>query len=70
VECKNTRESSNKGATGTISESLRKYMGNLPEKHKIKALQKTAILGTAHISWKVLIKRRKHSPREIAVRVL
>ena len=37
------------GATGTISKSLGKYVSNIPGKHDIKELQKTAILGTAHI---------------------
>ena len=37
------------GATGTISESFRKYVSNIPGKHEVKELQKTAILGTAHI---------------------
>jgi len=44
-----------KGATGTISKSFRKYMSNIPGKHEVKELQKTAILGTAHIHWKVLM---------------
>jgi hypothetical protein len=43
------------GATGTISKSFRKYLSSIPGKHDIKELQKTAILGTAHILWKVLI---------------
>jgi hypothetical protein len=42
------------GATGTISKSLRQYLSNIPGKHEIEALQKTAILGTAHILRKVL----------------
>jgi hypothetical protein len=42
------------GATGTISKLFRKYLGNVPGKHEIKELQKTAILGTAHILRKVL----------------
>jgi hypothetical protein len=42
-------------ATGTISKSLRKYLSSIPGKHKIKELQKTAILGTAHILQKVLM---------------
>jgi hypothetical protein len=42
-------------ATGTISESLRQYLNNIPGKHEIKELQKTAILSTAHILWKVLV---------------
>jgi len=43
------------GATGTISKSFRKYMSNIPGKHEVKELQKTAILGTAHILRKVLM---------------
>ena len=35
------------GATGTISKSFRKYVSNVPGKHEVKELQKTAILGTA-----------------------
>jgi len=42
------------GATGTVSESFRKYVSNIPGKHEVKELQKTAILGTAHILRKVL----------------
>ena len=37
------------GATGTISKSFRKQVSNIPGKHEVKELQKTAILGTAHI---------------------
>jgi hypothetical protein len=42
------------GATGTISKSFRKYVSDIPGKHNVKELQKTAILGTAHILLKVL----------------
>ena len=42
------------GATGTISESFRKYVRNKPGKHEVKELHKTAILDTAHILRKVL----------------
>jgi len=42
------------GATGTISKSFRKYVNNIPGNHEVKRLQKTAILGTAHILGKVL----------------
>lgn len=34
---------------GTISESFIKYLSNILGKHKMKELQKTAILGTEHI---------------------
>jgi len=42
------------GANGTISKSFRKYVSDIPRNHDIKELQKTAILGTAHILQKVL----------------
>ena len=43
------------GATGTVSESFRKYVSNIPGKHEVKELHKTATLGTAHILRKVLM---------------
>ena len=42
------------GATGTISKAFRKYVSNITANHEVKELQKTAILGTAHILRKVL----------------
>jgi len=42
-------------ATGTISKSFRKYVSNIPGKHEVTELQKTAILRTAHMLRKVLI---------------
>jgi hypothetical protein len=42
------------GPTGTISKSFRKYVSDIPGNHDFKELQKTAILGTAHILRKVL----------------
>jgi len=41
-------------ATGTTSKSFRKCVTNMPGNHEVKELQKTAILGTAHILRKVL----------------
>ena len=38
----------------TISKSFRKYVSDIPGNHDVKELQKTAILGTAHILQKVL----------------
>jgi len=43
------------GATGTISNSFRKYVSNIPGKHEVKDLQETAILDAAHILRKVLM---------------
>jgi hypothetical protein len=54
VECKNKSDTVITGATGTISKSFRKYVSNIPGNHKVRELQKTAILGTAHILRKVL----------------
>jgi hypothetical protein len=42
------------GATGTISKEFRKYVSNRPGNHEVRELQKTAILGSAHILRKVL----------------
>jgi hypothetical protein len=42
------------GATGTISKSFGKYVSNISVNHAVRELQKTAILGTAHILRKVL----------------
>jgi hypothetical protein len=43
------------GATGNISKSFRKYMSTIPGNHDVREIQKTAILGTAHILRKVLM---------------
>jgi hypothetical protein len=43
------------GAAGTISKSFRKYMSTIPRNHEVKEVQKTAILGTAHILREVLM---------------
>jgi len=43
------------GANGAISKSLRQYLSNIPRQHKIKGLQKTAVLSTAHVSYKLLM---------------
>ena len=42
------------GVTGTISKSFRKYVSDIPGNHDVTELQKTAILGTAHILQEVL----------------
>jgi len=43
------------GATGTISISLRQHLSNITGKHKIKEIQKTAILDTVQLPWKVIV---------------
>jgi hypothetical protein len=45
------------GAAGTISKLFRKYVSNIPGNHEVKELQKTAILGTAHILREVLMEK-------------
>ena len=42
-------------ATEIISKSFRKSLSNIPGKHEIKELHKTAILGTAQILRQVLM---------------
>ena len=42
------------GATGIITRSLRKNVEAVPGKHSIDSLQKTAILGTSHITRRAL----------------
>ena len=42
------------GATGTVAKNIKKYAGRIPGCHNIYSLQRSAILGTAHILMKVL----------------
>jgi hypothetical protein len=42
------------GATGIVTEGLKKYLKTIPGKHSIDYLQKTAVLGTSYIIRKVL----------------
>jgi hypothetical protein len=42
------------GAIGIVTSSLRKHLEAVPGKHSIDSLQKTAVLGTSHIIWKIL----------------
>jgi len=44
------------GVTGTISQSLRQYLSNVTGKHEMKEMQKTAVLGTAHVLRRALKK--------------
>ena len=55
VQCMSNVKTKVVGTTGTISKSFRKYLSNIPVRHKIKELLKTAILGTEHILQKVLM---------------
>ena len=43
------------GATGTITKLCRKYLSNITDKHDNQELQKTAVLGIAHILRKVVM---------------
>jgi hypothetical protein len=55
VECKNKGDTSNNRGNWDFSKTFRKYVSNIPGNHEVKELQKTAILGTAHILRKVLM---------------
>jgi len=56
-------------ATGTISKSLREYLSNMPGEHEIKEIQKTAVLGTAHVLRRVLKKHRTYFTGEMTLHV-
>ena len=55
VECTKNLVPVITGATETIPKLFTKYLSNTARKHENKELQKTAILGTAHILRKVLM---------------
>ena len=42
------------GGTGIVDKNIKKYFGRIPGCHNIYNLQRSAILGTAHILRKVL----------------
>ena len=42
------------GATGIVDKNIKKYVGRKSDHHNIYNLQRSAILGTAHILMKVL----------------
>ena len=42
------------GATGIVDKNIKKYVERIPGCHNIYSLQRSAILGTAHILRKVL----------------
>jgi hypothetical protein len=42
------------GATGTVTKDLTKNLETIPRKHSTDSLQKTAILGTSHVTRKVM----------------
>jgi len=51
----NVIDTSNNRGDWDYLKSFRKYVSNIPGNHEVKELQKTAILGTAHILQKVLM---------------
>jgi hypothetical protein len=57
------------GTNETISKSYRKYLINIPGKHKIKELQEKATLGTTHVLRKVLMQSIRHLTWEITLYV-
>jgi hypothetical protein len=42
------------GGTGMVMKNLKENLEAIPVKHSIDSLQKTAVLGTSHITQKVL----------------
>jgi hypothetical protein len=52
-------------ATVTISKSFTKYLNTLLEEYEVNKLQKTAMLSTARVLQKVLMKSAKHATLHI-----
>jgi hypothetical protein len=50
------------GATGTISKSFKKYVSSIPGNHEVEELEKTVILGTAHILREVPVRIYRSFP--------
>jgi hypothetical protein len=69
VECKKKVIPIITWGTGTISKSLRQYLSNIPGKHEINELEETNILGTAHITWGVLMQKYRSLTWEITLHV-
>ena len=44
-------------ATGLVEKNLQRYLGRIPGQHSICNLQRSAILGTAHVLRKVLLNK-------------
>jgi hypothetical protein len=59
VECKNKVTPITVGAAATVTDSSRKRQSNMPGKHEMKQLHKTAMLGTALVLWKALMQTHK-----------
>jgi hypothetical protein len=57
VECKNKSDTGDNKGDWNHFKALRYYLSNIPVKHEIKELQKTAILVTALILWKVVMSK-------------
>ena len=55
VGCENEGDTSNNRGNWDHLKTFRKYVSNIPGNHEVKELQKTAILGTAHILRKILM---------------
>jgi hypothetical protein len=47
------------GATGSTSQSFRKYLRSIQGKHEVREIQQSAVLGTAHVLQKVLMEKCK-----------
>jgi len=57
VECKIKSDTNNNHGNWNHFKSLRKYLSNILGKHDSKELQKTAIMGTAHITVSLILTR-------------
>jgi hypothetical protein len=42
------------GATGLVTQGLKKNLEAIPGKHSMDSIQKTAVVGMSHVVWEVL----------------
>jgi hypothetical protein len=55
VVTNNNNNNNNNRGDWDYFKDIKKYVSNIPGNHEVKELQKTAVLGTAHILRKVLM---------------
>ena len=57
------------GATGIVDKNMKKYVGRIPGCHNIYSLQRSAVLGTAHILRKVQSQIKQQDKTSSTMRV-
>ena len=68
MECENKSDTGNNRGEWKYFK-ITEYLSNMPGEHEIKEIQKTAVLGTAHVLRRVLKKHRTYFTGEITLHV-